>query len=164
MNSAHLHLMLTHFPIVGIIIGILTLAYGQFANSDAIKKVALVMFIALAFLTIAVFLTGNEAEETVENLPGVSENLIENHEELAEKALWLMGFLGVLSIINFYVILKKLTYTKTINLITLIVSLGTFAVFAKVGNEGGKIRHTEIRTTNQNNIDSFNTENENDDD
>ena len=29
---------------------------------------------------------------------------------------------------------------------TLIVSLGTFALFAKVGNLGGQIRHSEIRT------------------
>jgi len=150
MDATHLHLILTHFPIVGTIIGIGILAYGQFAKNDDIKKVALVTFVLMAILTIPVFLTGEEAEETVEHIAGVSEQLIENHEELAEKAIWLMGLLGVLSLINFFAIVKKLSFTKTISLITLIVSLGTFGLFAKVGSTGGEIRHSEIRTNNVN--------------
>jgi len=59
-----------------------------------------------------------------------------------------MGLLGVLSLINFFAIIKKLSFAKTISLITLIVSLGTFGLFAKVGSTGGEIRHSEIRTNN----------------
>jgi len=151
MDATHLHLILTHFPIVGTLIGIGILAYGQFVKNDDIKKVALVTFILMAILTIPVYLTGEEAEETVEHIAGVSERLIENHEELAEKAIWLMGFLGILSVINLFAIIKKLSFAKTISLITLIVSLATFGLFAKVGSLGGEIRHSEIRTSNVNN-------------
>ncbi len=151
MDVIHLHLILTHFPIVGTIIGIGIMAYGQFATNDNIKKVALIIFIIMAILTIPVFLTGEGAEETVEHITGVSEQLIEKHEELAEIAIWLMGLLGTLSIINFFAIIKKLSFVKTLSLITLMVSLVTFGLIAKVGNEGGKIRHSEIRTNNVNN-------------
>ena len=151
MDATHLHLVLSHFPIIGTIIGIGILAYGQFFKNIEIQKVALAIFILMAILTIPVFLTGEEAEETVEHIAGVSEQLIENHEELAEKAIWLMGLLGILSLINFFAIIKKLSFAKTISLITLIVSLGTFGLFAKVGSTGGEIRHSEIRTTNVNN-------------
>ncbi len=151
MDATHLHLILTHFPIVGTIIGIGILAYGQFAKNDEIKKVALVTFALMAILTIPVFLTGEEAEETVEHIAGVSEHLIEDHEELAEKAIWLMGLLGILSLVNFYAIIKKLSFAKTISLVTLIVSLITFGLFAQVGSTGGEIRHSEIRTSNVNN-------------
>ncbi|MCF6223669.1 MAG: hypothetical protein L3J34_08070 [Flavobacteriaceae bacterium] len=150
MDATHLHLLLTHFPIVGTIIGIGILAYGQFAKNDEIRKVALATFVLMALFTIPVFLTGEEAEETVENIAGVSEQLIENHEELAEKAIWLMGLLGGLSLISFYAIIKKLSFTKTISSITLIVSLITFGLFAQVGNLGGQIRHSEIRTDSNN--------------
>lgn len=162
MDATHLHLILTHFPIVGTIIGIGILAYGQFLKNDEIKKVALVTFVLMAILTIPVFLTGEEAEETVEHVAGVSEQLIENHEELAEKAIWLMGLLGVLSLISFFAIIKKLSFAKTISLITLIVSLGTFGIFAKVGSTGGEIRHSEIRTTNINNDNGIINDGEND--
>ena len=151
MDATHLHLILTHFPIVGTIIGIGILAYGQFAKNDDIKKVALVTFVLMAIITIPVFFTGEEAEETVEHIAGVSEQLIENHEKLAEKAIWLMGLLGILSLINFFAIIKKLSFAKTISLITLIFSLGTFGLFAKVGSTGGEIRHSEIRTSDVNN-------------
>ena len=68
MDATHLHLMLTHFPIVGTIIGIGVLAYGQFINNNSIKKLALAIFIVMSILTIPVFLTGEGAEETVEHL------------------------------------------------------------------------------------------------
>ncbi len=146
MNATHLHLILTHFPIVGTIIGIGILIYGLFLKKLEIQKVALATFILMALLTIPVFLTGEEAGETVENIAAISEQLIENHEELAEKAIWLMGLLGLLSIISLFAIFKKLSFAKTITLVTLIVSLVTFGVFAQVGNLGGQIRHSEIRT------------------
>ncbi|WP_457618801.1 hypothetical protein [Lutibacter sp.] len=152
MDATHLHLILTHFPIVGTIIGIGILAYGQFFKNNEIKKVALGTFIFMAILTIPVYLTGEEAEETVEHIAGVSERIIENHEELAEVAIVLMGLLGVLSIISLFALLKAHVYARTIVVITFIVSLITFGVFAQVGNLGGQIRHSEIRTLNSGDI------------
>jgi len=145
MDAAHFHLILNHFPIIGTLIAVAILAYGLYAKNDSIKKVALVTFILMAILTIPVFLTGQEAEEVVEHIAGVSEDIIEEHEELAEKAIWLMGVLGVLAIINFYSITAKISIAKTITIITFAVSLATVGLFAKVGNEGGQIRHSEIR-------------------
>lgn len=145
MDATHLHLALAHFPIIGTIIGTLLLAYGLIIKNLDIQKVALVTFVVMALATIPVFLTGEEAEEVVEHLPGFSKNIIHNHEELAEKAIWLMGALGVLSLIAFSSIFKKFSFAKTITWITLIVSLVTFVLFAQVGNLGGQIRHSEIR-------------------
>ncbi|MFA5297765.1 MAG: hypothetical protein WC389_06100 [Lutibacter sp.] len=145
MDATHLHLLLTHFPIIGTIIGVFVLAYGIYSKNESITKVALATFIIMSILTIPVFLTGEEAADTVENIAGVSENSIEAHEELAEKAIWLMGLLGILSLFNFFAIVKKLSFSKTISIITLVVSIATFALFAQVGNLGGQIRHSEIR-------------------
>lgn len=165
MDATHLHLILTHFPIVGTILGIGIMAYGQFSKKDDIKKIALATFVLMAILTIPVFLTGEEAEETVENIAGVSEQIIENHEELAEKAIWLMGFLGVLSLLNFFAIFKKWSFAKIMSIVTLLVSIGTFGLFAQVGSTGGEIRHSEIRTTSVNNNGVLNgSENEGEDD
>ncbi len=150
MDATHIHLILTHFPIVGTIIGTGILAYGQFSKKNDIKKVALITFILMAILTIPVFLTGEEAEETVEHIAGISERLIENHEELAEKAIWLMGVLGLLSMITLIAIVRKLSVVKLLGIITLIISLITSILFAKVGSLGGEIRHSEIRNNIQN--------------
>ncbi len=145
MDATHLHLALAHFPIIGTIIGAAILAYGQIFKNIEIQKVALATFIVMALLTIPVFLTGEESEETVEHLAGIPEQLIENHEELAEKAIWLMGILAGLSLVAYYAIVKKFSFSKAITWITLLVSLATFGLFAQVGNLGGQIRHSEIR-------------------
>jgi len=126
-------------------------------------------FVVMALLTIPVFLTGEGAEEAVEHLPGVSENIIEEHQELAEIAIWLMGVLGILSLMGLYMNLKKMSYSQMVVTVALLVSLGTFGVFAKVGNLGGQIRHTEIRenatnTQSENGNKSENQEGEDDDD
>ena len=170
MDATHLHLVLSHFPIIGTIIGIVILAYGKISKNIEAQKIALATFVLMAISTIPVFLTGEGAEETVEQIAGISEQLIENHEELAEKAIWLMGVLGILSIISFFAIIKKLSFAKTITLITLIVSLGTFGIFAQVGNLGGQIRHSEIRDESNNNqinnenYDNIEAEHDDDDD
>ncbi len=150
MDATHIHLILTHFPIVGTIIGIGILTYGHFSKRNDLIKVALITFFSMALVSIPVYLTGEDSEETVEHLAGVSERLIENHEELAEKAILLMGLLAVLSSVSFMAVLRQFSFAKTITLITLIVSLVTFGIFAQVGNLGGQIRHSEIRTDTPN--------------
>jgi len=148
MNAAHVHLVLTHFPIIGTIFGVLILIYALITNNTSVKKVAYGIFVFTAIVSIPVFLSGENAEEIVEDLPGVSERLIENHEELAEKVIWLAGLLGLLSLVNLYAMAKKLSFVKTLSWIILVLSLITAGFFAKTGNLGGQIRHSEIRKDN----------------
>ena len=150
MDPVHLHLILTHFPIVGTIIGVVILAYGIVKNKVEIQKTALVLFVFMSLFTIPVFLTGEEAEEILEKNTNISEQIIEEHEELAEKAIYVMGLLGIMSIFSLYSLKRKLNYSKTLIKITLIISLITFVVFAQVGNYGGKISHSEIRPSDNN--------------
>ncbi len=145
MDATHIHLILTHVPIVGTLIGIGILAYGYFSKNDDIKKVSLMLLFLMALVTIPVFISGEKAEHSVEHLAGVSEVFIEEHEELAEKAIWLMGLMGLLSISGFIALQKNLPFAKILTMSTLVVSLLTFGIFAKVGNLGGQIRHSEIR-------------------
>ncbi|HAW52598.1 MAG TPA: hypothetical protein DCX54_09780, partial [Flavobacteriales bacterium] len=127
-----------------IAIGIL--AFGLYSNNNSARNIALVTFVLMAIIAIPVYLSGQEAEEIVEHLSGISEKLIEEHEELAETAIWLMGALGVLAIINLFVIKANMNIAKGLSIITLLLSLVTFGFFAWVGNTGGEIRHSEIRS------------------
>ena len=150
MDPVHLHLILTHFPIVGTIIGVVILAYGIVKNKVEIQKTALVLFVFMSLLTIPVFLTGEEAEEILEKNTNISEQIVEEHEELAEKAIYIMGLLGIMSVFSLYSLKRELNYSKTLIKITLIISLITFVAFAQVGNYGGKISHSEIRSSDNN--------------
>jgi len=164
MSAVHIHLVLTHFPIVGTLIGAGILAYGLLKKNAAVNQVALVVFILMALISIPVFLTGEEAEETVEQLAGFSHDLVENHEHLAKSAIWLMLVLGVLSAVSLFASLKKFAFAKGIAIVTFVVSLATFGFFAQLGNTGGQIRHSEIRSNIADYQPNSNLEHEDDDD
>lgn len=145
MNQAHLHLLLNHLPILGVLFGLLILAGGFFLKNNTIKRTALGMFALSAILAIPAYLTGEGAEEVVENLPGVSENLMEEHEELANIFLWVVGVLGLLALGTFYADSNGKKITPILYAITLVVAIGAMIFAQQVGTSGGEIRHSEIR-------------------
>jgi hypothetical protein len=150
MNDAHLHLLFNHLPIVGSLIGILTLAAGIFLKQPIVRKTAFGILVFSALVTLPAFFTGEGAEEIVEELPGISHNLIHDHEEAAELALWLSEALGILALIAFYLEHTKHKFSGMANFFTLIFSIGTFVSFAKTGNTGGEIHHPEISNVQTN--------------
>lgn len=146
MDSTHLHLILNHFPIIGTILGTGVMAYGYLTKSDPTKKAALWNWFIMALIAIPVFLTGEPAEESVEGLAGVSEVLIEQHEEAAELAIWVMEALGLLSLITLFAGFKNENTKKILIGSAFALSLVTFGLMARTGYLGGQIRHTEIRS------------------
>lgn len=147
MDQAHLHLLITHLPIFGSILGAFVLAYGIWSKSNSTKIAAYFLFIIAAIGTGIAYLTGEGAEEVVENIQGVSENVMKEHEEFAMFALVSLIVLGISSLFALFVTYKKSTLLKTASIATLVISLVSFALVARTGYLGGQIRHTEISAT-----------------
>ena len=145
MNDAHYHLIVNHLPIVGLLIGILVLIAGLVFNKAEVKLTALAIFIFSALTSIAAFYTGEGAEEVVEKLEGISETLIHTHEEYAETFYTLTLILGGLSIISFFMELKKIRLSKYMLIICLLMAIVGGISATYVGSSGGDIRHIEIR-------------------
>ena len=146
MSQVHLHLLITHLPIFGSILGAFVLAYAVWSKSDHTKIAAYLLFIISAIGTGIAYLTGEGAEEAVENIPGVSENIIGQHEDFAMYALVSLIVLGISSLVAIYVTYKKSSFTNTASMLTLFISLISFALIARTGYLGGQIRHTETTT------------------
>ena len=162
MNQTHIHLLITHLPIFGSILGGLVLAHGLWTNSNQTKIAAYNLFIISAIGAGIAYLTGEGAEETVENIQGVVEATIKTHEEFALFALISLIILGVTSLIGLLLTLRKSSLTRTLAIIILFISLISFGLIARTGYLGGQIRHTEINSTNNPNLTP--NENEGDDD
>ena len=145
MNDAHLHLLVNHFPIIGTIFGLGILIAGMLLKNNSVKNTAYILFIVAAIFGAFSMVTGEGAEELVEDLPNIGKQIIHEHEEIAEKFVIIMYVTGFLGLLSLYTSIKNHKYAKTISIITLLFSL-IAAVFAKsVGTSGGEIRHTEIR-------------------
>lgn len=147
MDSTHLHLILNHFPIIGTLIALGILTYAVFFKKQELSKAALVIIVLMAIIAIPVFKTGEAAEETVENIPGVLESAIEAHEEAAELAMIFMEIGGGMALLALIALLFPASMGKWKNsFLYLALAIGWVAFFlmARTGNTGGEIRHTEL--------------------
>ena len=101
--------------------------------------------IVIALLAIPAYLTGEPAEELVENLPGVSKSSIEQHEEAAQVAFAGVLVVGVAALGGLVFSRRGKLVPNWLSVIVLVLSLIVFALMARTANLGGFIRHAEIR-------------------
>lgn len=148
MNPVQLHLALTHLPVVLSIAGFGMLAFALIRKQPLLVSTAYWILIIAAVAALPVYLTGEGTAETLEKLPGVSENVIESHEEVAESAFIAIELVGVLSILGL-IFQKRLKLGKAFRLLTLVFAFVAAAVLAEAAHLGGQIRHSEIRKNAQ---------------
>ena len=144
MSQVHLHLLITHLPVFGSILGALVLGYGLWVKSNQTKNAAYFIFIISAIGAAIAYFTGEGAEEAVEKIQGVSENIIELHEDAAMYALISLIALGVMSVVALLASRFRASLIKSTSIVVLIISLASFGLVARTGYLGGQIRHTEI--------------------
>jgi uncharacterized membrane protein len=147
MNQAHWHLMITHLPIFGSILGAMVLIYGIWSSSKQTKMAAYYLLIVSAVGAVIAYITGEGAEDTVEKIQGISKNLISEHEEAGLFALISLIVLGIGSLFSIIITYKEKKYSGKISVVMLVLSLICFSIVARTGYLGGKIRHTEINNT-----------------
>lgn len=147
MDQVHIHLLITHLPIFGSILGGLVLAHGIWTKSDQTKIAAYNVLTISSVGAVIAYLTGEGAEEAVKDIQGVAKNIIEQHEDFALYALIALIAAGVVSLLGLYLTIKKLSLAKEVALHTLFVATISFGLVARTGYLGGQIRHTEIGTT-----------------
>ncbi len=145
INWAHLHLMINHIPVIGIPGAILLLIYAIVRKSDEVKMVSFGIIVLLAILTIGVYLTGQAAEDTVKKLPGVTEETIGRHEDVADLSLILIEGLGVLALAGLFFVRRSSAIPTWLVSLVFVLSLITALVVGYTANLGGEIRHSEIR-------------------
>ena len=145
MNWAHMHLLINHIPVLGMVFGTLLLVYGLVKKNEEIKRVSLGIFVIVAVATLPVYLTGEPAEEIVEHLPGVEEPIIEEHEETALIAFIAVGILGIFALGALWRYRHADAIPKRLIIAGLITSIVVCGLMAWTADLGGKIRHSEIR-------------------
>jgi len=143
-SGPQLHLMLNHMPIVGFILLTPILLLVVLRGDSQLRKLALMGTFAISLLALPAYWTGEPAEDGIEHLPGVSNQLIHEHEEVAEKALILSLLTGALALGGIYMSRGSESKLKLATNVVLAASVLTSLAMAKTGHEGGKIRHPEI--------------------
>ena len=146
MNLAHLHLLLNHFPIIGTIVALGLFIASFIGENDDLKRSSLIIFIAMALITLPTFFSGIGAQRAIRRDPGVSTALIDRHEGAAMLSLFFMLITGALAMVELW--RRRRISTEKLwsgNLLAILLfSLLTTGLMARVGTTGGDIRHPEI--------------------
>lgn len=149
MNQTYIHLLMNHIPVVGTVFALLVLLYGIYKRSYHTQRAAYFLLLVAAIGSGITFFTGEGAEEFVENWAGFSKSAIEDHEDVGKLA-WLSMLLVAIGAIGALILMKKKSdlYRSYSYIMVLIIAV-SIAVSAYTGYLGGKIRHTEIHSTQQ---------------
>lgn len=126
-------------------VGLIVMVIAMVNKNDTLTKTAFYFVFFAGVFSIPVFFSGEGAEEIVEHLPGVSEELIEEHEALATLAFPLVSTAAIFSITGLMLYKKKKILYAT-KLFVLVLSMATAGIMVATAHLGGKIRHPEIRS------------------
>ena len=150
MHSAHYHLLLNHWPILGTFIGLVLFVVALYADKEDLKQASLAMFAFMALLAIPAFMSGSSAQEVLKAAPDVSKDIIENHQGVALLALIFMEITGIASLVGLWKYSRapkssgEARLGSGIALVVLLLAALTMGLMSVTGNTGGNIRHPEI--------------------
>jgi hypothetical protein len=140
VNAAHLHLILVHAPVVAPFFALLLLGLAALrADSGALLCAVLTLTVGAVGATGA-YLTGEEAEETVERVAPIDEAAVEQHEERAEVAL-ILSWVAAVGSVAAYVVGGRTGHHGAAVGVSAIGALAATVAMAATGLAAGPIRH-----------------------
>ena len=145
MSAPYVHLLLNHVPVLGTIFGLLLLSLGALRQSEEMKRLSLLVFALMGLSVAPVYMSGERAEEVVEDLPGVLESVIEEHEDSATVSAIGAGLLGALSLWGLWAFRGQRSLPGRLTTSVLVVSLAVAVLMARTAQLGGRIVHQEVR-------------------
>ena len=145
MNAVHLHLLINHVAVLGVLFGLGLGTFGLLFKKPDLARAALVVFALSGAATIVTFYSGESAEEAVEHIAGISESQLELHEDAAKPAAIAGVVLGVAALFALVAARSRQPGNALVAGV-LLTALAVSGWNMYVANLGGGIRHPEIHT------------------
>jgi uncharacterized membrane protein len=126
--------MVVHFPIALLTVGVAADVLGAIGRFERVREFALWILVIGVVTLIAAYLTGQWAEEPIENISGFHEHL-ESHEDLAAVAVW--TWMGLLALRGF---LQRKTWQGTgLFGVYLVLSVAGCVLIGAAAHQGGQL-------------------------
>ncbi len=145
MNAAHFHLLTNHIPVIGIPFVTALLVIALILRQRVFERVSLGFLVVVALAIIPVYLSGERAEEIIEDLPAISHDRIEEHEERAELAFITLEVLGAIALLGLVLSRQSRDIPRLVWHSALAGTVLCLGLFTSTALLGGHIRHPEIR-------------------
>jgi uncharacterized membrane protein len=140
---AHLHILASVFPSVGLVFALGLYATGMLTGSIAIKRTCLFAFGILALLALATFISGNGSMDQLAGNPKFTDDIAEDHYDWGVAAVAVLVLTGVVAWIE---LLRSARAKELSDAVHLVLGLAIVSLFlmAIVGELGWEINHTEL--------------------
>ena len=145
---SHFHIILNHFPSIGLVIGLFFFVVSLVMDNTGMKRASLVVFTICGILGVPTYVTGASSMWALTDPPmdNISQAAINAHRDMALWTLFALAATGV----SAWIELWRFRYIGRFSARALYIVLGfaivTLGLIAETGHRGGQINHPEIRT------------------
>jgi hypothetical protein len=143
MNYPHLHLMINHLPVIGAVVALLLLGWSLVTRRRELIRLSLFVTLLVGLSAWPAFFTGDEAHEQLEDVRGFDKDLMEEHEESADWALWSLLGTAAIAGLGLWASRKDREVPRWAGAATMVALILSTAVVARTALLGGEIRHPE---------------------
>jgi uncharacterized membrane protein len=143
MNAAYVHLTLNHVPVLGVVFALPLLGFGLLRRNTTLVRAGWITLVVVALIAVPVYLSGEGAEEIVEDEPGVTHDAIEAHEEIALFGLIGAEILGVMALAGLLLSRRAAGVPSWLPAGSFVLGLAVAGLLAAVAYRGGMINHPE---------------------
>ncbi len=144
MNDFHIHLLVNHFPIVGVILATLILLAGILLRNKTVQVVGLFTMFFSGIAAFIAHITGERAEHAADDATGFSHDALEFHEHASEPFFQGMVVVGILSLVTLFLLYRKSVIGNYLTYFILVGGIVCSVLAKKAGESGGAIRHPEL--------------------
>lgn len=144
MDQLQLHLLVNHVPIIGALTALIVVVIGVVRKNVAVRTVGLSLYAVMALAVLPTYFSGEGAEERIENIAGISHDVIHEHEESAELSLVVMLVAAAVALATIAAQWKGMSIASTLSYLFIVIALISAIQIARTGHEGGKIRRPDL--------------------
>lgn len=147
-DVVHLHLLTNHIPIFVTLSGLVILAWAFIRKEISLVQPAL-MLIALGVLGgVITYWLGEQAYRPIRRLADeVGQDWLDVHMERADQIIWIFWLSLASAVAAMIATWKNFKFSGTLCLIAGALAAGSLAAAGWVADAGGKIRHSEVRSS-----------------
>jgi uncharacterized membrane protein len=142
----YVHAAINHFPLVGLLVGMLSLFLGVLSRSRAAAMIGLALVCVLSLSVWFVYYTGEQGYDRVLSMtddPGAA--FLAHHKELANRWVFLYFITGGVAAIGFGLSWKWPHALVISSVLSLVLAAASLAAGVVIAQAGGEIRHREFR-------------------
>lgn len=146
MNSAHIHIVLNHFPIIVTFVALMVAAVAIITKQAVIKRLVLGMLVLIAVSGVAAYFTGLAVEKEYFGPGSPSLEQVGRHKASAQVS-WIVGLVaGAVGIGGLLMSRRTPEVPNLVTAVSVLALLVCTFFFMKTSNLGGQIMHPEIRS------------------